>query len=132
MSISKEYIGKISENVLKLLDKEKVASSSDLDRLMNQTFPVGEKTKEQILVESRPSRSGTMAKVISYTVPGCGIPLEVRLNEEQRYSVLIVKGNFNLKGYEPFAQDVFGNIAQDKRLGSTDISQIKSELKKLI
>jgi len=132
MSIKKDYLGKIAENVLKLLDDEKIISFPDLDRIMNQKFSIDENTKEQILIELRPSNSYTTARVISYIVLGRGIPLEIRVNEELKYSRIIVKGDFNLPDYIPFAQDIFGNTAQDKQLGSIDISQIKSELKKLI
>lgn len=132
VSITKEYLGRIAENVLKFLDRKKVNSLSDLDRLMDQPFSIDENTKERILVELRPSNLYTKAYVISYTVPGRGIPLEIRVNKKLKYSRVIVKGDFNLPDYEPFAKDLFGNIAQNKQLGSIDISQIKSELKKLI
>jgi uncharacterized protein YueI len=132
MSIKKEYLGRIAENVLKTLDNENVTTSSDLDRIMNQTFLIGENTKEKISVELRPSNLNTTTRVISYITPERGIPLEIRVNEELKYSQIILKGNFNLSGYEAFHQDIFGNIAQNKKLDSTNISQIKSELKKLI
>jgi len=132
MSINKEYLGRITKNVLKILDNEKITSLSDLDRLMNQTFLVDENTKEQVLVESRPSNLGTTARVITYAAQGRGISLEVRVNEELKYSKIIVKGDFNLPEYRPFYQDIFDNTAQDKELNFTDISKIKAELTKLL
>jgi len=132
MSINKEYLGRITKNVLKILDNEKITSLSDLDRLMNQTFLVDENTKEQVLVESRPSNLGTTTRVITYAAQGRGIPLEVRVNEELKYSKIIVKGDFNLPEYRPFYQDIFDNTAQDKELNFTDISKIKAELTKLL
>jgi len=131
MSITKEYLGRVAESVLRILGNEKITSFPDLDRIMNQKFSIDKKT-DYISVELRPSNLGTTVRTISYIAPGHGIPLEVRVNEELKYSRIIVKGDFNLPDYIPFAQDIFGNTAQDKQLGSIDISQIKSELKKLI
>lgn len=99
---------------------------------MNQTFLIDENTKEHIQIHLRPSEPGTQAYTITYMIPDRGIGLEVKINKELGYSKIIFKGNFTLPDYNPFARDVFGNIAQNKKLDYTDISQIRTELEKLM
>ena len=130
MSVKKEYLGKIAENVLRVFDSEKIESLSDLDRIMNKRFPI-ESVKEQILIELRPSSLGTTVRTVAYMIEGGGMPLEIKINEELGYSKMMVKGTFVLPDYRPVANDIFGNTFQNKKLDSIDISQIRYELKKL-
>ena len=70
-----------------------------------------------------------MAMTISYTIEGIGIPMEIRIKQIEGYSKITLKTNKLLPGYEPFTKDVCGNIAQDKKINSTDIDFIKKSLK---
>lgn len=131
MIITREHLGTIAKSVLEFLD-EKIHSLPDLKRVQGQTFLIDENTKECISIDLRPSTFGTTAYAISYILPGMGIPLEVRINEERGYSTIIVKGDFNIPGYEQFGKDSFGNIAQNKRLDLIYLPKIRSDLEELI
>lgn len=130
MKITKDYTKRVTRNLLDFFNKENVTTTSDLERLTNHKFRLDD--KEAISVESRPSNSGTKARTISYIAVGSGIPLEIKINEELGYSALIINGDFTAPEYMPFSIDVFGNIVGYKKLNSTDISQVKLELGKLL
>jgi hypothetical protein len=128
-SITRDYLRRISRNVLDFLNKKNIVSLSDLETVMGRQFSTD--IGEYILVSYGPSEQG-IAHVIDYIAPPKGIPLEIRINRGSMYSKIIFKGNFNLPGYTPFGSDPFDNIAQEKKLDSTDIVRIKSELESLV
>ncbi|MBI5061244.1 MAG: hypothetical protein HZB67_02940 [Candidatus Aenigmarchaeota archaeon] len=128
MKISKEMFGSIAGDVSHFLEEAKISHPSDLDCIMGQE--IYREDDAYVLIESRPSTVGTTAHIISYIKPGAGIPLEIRINERIGYADVIVKGAFRVPGYEPFAQDPFGNTAQEKLL-EPRIPSIRTELKNL-
>jgi hypothetical protein len=79
-------------------------------------------------IRIRPSVSGTKALTISYVQQGLGIPLELKLNLALIYSEVILKMQEVLQGYAPFAQDVFGNLAQFKLIPTCEFAPIRQEL----
>ncbi len=132
MSITRMDLGGIVNYLLNFLDENKIASLSDLERIKDTLFSVEKDKIQYIHVQSIPTNSGIRNYTITYNVPGKGAPLEVEINKESGYTKIILKGNFPLPEYEPLNQDGFGNIPQNKKLDSVDISQMRLELEKLI
>lgn len=93
--------------------REGISSISDLERYLGKSFTMGQ---ARIDVDKRPSQKGTSALTISYIIPGKGIPVELRINSKLRYSLLIVKSQMELRGYNPDFYDPFGNLAQSKNI----------------
>jgi len=78
--------------------------------------------------DNHPSNFGTMAYTISYTKPGAGILIELKINNTLDYSQVIIKLQRLIEGYSPFSRDPFENIIQNKVLKSSDVSLSKKEL----
>ena len=57
--------------------------------------------------------------------------MELKINAFLGYTQIIVKGDFQLRKYEPFAHDPIGRIAQAKKIETAEIKEIKSELENL-
>lgn len=133
MSIKASDLKRIVKNFLDFLDKNDVIVMAEE---YEKKFPIAEALDEYISVELRPSSSELIARTKSPTVSyraGGGIPLELRINKYEGYSRIILKTTLGiLPGYRPFAVDIYNNIAQDKKLQTTEISEIKKELEKLL
>ncbi len=83
-----------------------------------------------IQLESRPSTKGSLAITISYIIDGKGIPIEIRLNPEQDYSLFFVKSKEEIESYNPELVDPLGNVIQSKKIGSS-FEEMLEELKRL-
>ena len=129
-ALTREYLRKIAKKTLELFDEMEISSYTDIDRVLNHESPIDENTGEHITFQLRPSNFGTQAYTISYITPGQGIPLEIKINKEIGYSKVIVKGEFVLSDYRPFAIDGM-HVAREKNFDSTEISILSSELKRL-
>lgn len=102
-----------------------------------KNFPVSGMPGEYISVALRPSSSDFVVKTksptVSYIKLGYGIPLEIRVNKYESYSRVVLKTDLGvLPSYKKFATDIYGNIAQDKVLKTTEMAEIKKELEKLL
>jgi hypothetical protein len=136
MSIEADELKKIIKNFLKVIEKREVLSLLDYEQ-PEKRFPIPDKQNEYISVAFRPSSNHLMplykTPKISYHIIGCGIPSEVVINPYEGYSRIILKTVMGiLPGYEPFAIDRYDNIAQHKKLSSTDISEVRRELENLL
>lgn len=130
MLIERDYLSNVAGELLSFLYKKIINSLTDLDKIMNQQFALYD--NRFIHVEMSPSNSETYARTVSYIVNDeVGIPLEFKINEDLGYSQIIVKGDFVITGYGPFAQDAFLNTIQNKVLESAEFSSIIEELELL-
>jgi hypothetical protein len=136
--VTREYLSKAAGGMLNFLKGNKIESVKDLDNFVEKEFPINKENNEMIMTALRPSELGTRDYTISYIAKGNeknynkGIVLELKINKELGYIMIIAKNQSQLKGYDPFATDPFDNIIQNKRIATTDIAHIKSELSDLI
>ena len=128
--ISRGQLGTYAHSLLDFLEEKNITQIERLEQMMDAEYAVGE-NDEYIHLHQRPSNGGTFTYTISYMVSEVGIPIEVKLNSQLGYSQVIVKGDFTLREYEIFARDAFGNKIQNKRVGSTDLSEIREEIRHL-
>jgi len=128
--ITRKELGRIAEGLLAYLKEHKSQKLSDLE------IDLGDEkvaTKEHVMVQLRPSNFNTIANVISYVIPGKGIPLECWTNETLNYSRIMLKCESEIPHYVPFTADDFGNIVQYQEMqNSISLSKIKFELEKLV
>jgi hypothetical protein len=107
------------------------------DKLDKITTPerINISSGKYITIEWRPSSNSSMgigmALTISYIVKDVGIPLEVRLNRDENYTRIILKSNREIKSYECFYTDPYGNIYQDKIIRPANITLLQKELESL-
>lgn len=136
--VTREYLSKAAGGMLNFLKGQKIESVKDLNNLIEKEFPINKENNEMIMTALRPSELGTKAYTISYIAKGDeknynkGVVLDLKINTEMGYSMIILKNQSQLAGYSLFALDPFGNIIQTKRITTIDISKIKSELSDLI
>ena len=136
MSVKTNDLKRIVNNFLNLMEKEEVKSMLDYEQ-PEKRFPVPDKPNDYISVEFRPSSNTpiplTNSPTISYHAGGGGIPLEVRINSNEGYSRIILKTVEGvIPNYSPFAIDIFDNIGQNKIIKSTDVADVKKELKNIL
>jgi len=117
--------------VLRTLDEQKILSLKDLRANLGKKFSIKEFPEDRIEILERPSNYETKSLVLSYIREGIGIIINTISNERLRYSDIIVKGQFGIKGYSPFDIDIFGNLVMDKKISSEDFSVVRRELQKL-
>ncbi|UZE94062.1 MAG: hypothetical protein IB618_00605 [Candidatus Pacearchaeota archaeon] len=131
MIITEPYFKKIIRNFLTFLEKENISYVADLEQRLDKKFSIDKNPGEYIAIEMRPSNFDTKAYTISYIIPNKGIPIEIKINKALGYSQIIIKRDRVLPSYSLFHIDIFGNMAQNKELKITKISEIKEELKRL-
>ena len=137
MSVNLDDLKRMTTNVLGIIEKTDVLTAIDSEQNPEKNFPIEGHDDEYISVAFGPSSdhvsAHTMSPKISYYKIGVGIPLEVVINSYEGYSRIILKTALGiLHGYIPFARDRYGNIGQDKKFPSTEIAEIRKELKKII
>ena len=129
-TIKKEDIKRFSEGILEIMSDREIDSLENLENNFGE-YPT-RKFGEKVIIETRPSNANTRAHTISYTLEGLGIPIEIRINPELDYSLIILKKSGELvKGYESFDSDYFGNSIQSRRMKPGTIEVILSELRNL-
>lgn len=121
----------LSGIVLRTLDEQKILSLKDLKKNLGQKFSIKEFPEDRIEILERPSNHRTKAITLSYIREGGGVIIDTVSNEVLKYSEIIVKGQFSINGYSPFARDIFGNIIMNKHILSEDFSKIRKELQSL-
>ena len=131
MQITREDIAKYAKDVLAFLDSKRIKALEDLEKIPYVIHHIGNGTR--IMVQKTPSGNfDSIAQSISYVPPGeVGTPLDIKINGQKRYSVIIFKGDFSLPEYETFIQDPYGNNIQCKKIDSIAIPDVRSELEKL-
>lgn len=132
MLISKLHLKKYIENFLEVLNRENILSIFDIEKKLNERFEVQEDSTHFVSIGLIPSNLGTGAYTISYNVTLVGIPVEIKLNQELRYSMIIVKSSEEIYGYSIFAQDPNKNLVQNKVMDTTDLTKIKKELEDIV
>ena len=137
MKISKTRLREIARNFLAFIDKRKITCTGQLEQLLGERIELERKRPDLIEVSLKPSNNKTQALTISYCIPyrtgriEGGIPLEVKINQELNYSLVIIKTDSKVRGYEPFKQDYFKNIMQSKKIESADWQDVRAEIAKL-
>jgi len=130
MEISKEDIGRYAGNLLRVLDKQGIDNVAAVTLRNGQKYMV-DKKGSQVIVEARPSMSGTVADTLAYVLTEKHIPIEIRFNEPLGFSSIILKCQDRLSGYTSFARDIFENMAQDRVFESCNFELVKEELDRL-
>ena len=130
MQLTREDLREIAHRFLSVLDREEITSLDSLGKKTGQRFPVNE--GDFIELQMRPSNGGREAYTASYVSTGTGIPIEFRINPDLGYSVIIIKFQGLLESYSSFASDGAGNTAQDKKISSAEMSDVRKELEELL
>jgi len=136
--IGKSDLREYATNFTAFLYNKKIQSLGDLNVLIKKgkrSFYLfdGDDGRHFIEMDKRPSEMNTKAVTASYVAP-CGIPLEFKINEALKYSLIIAKSVDAIAGYDPFGKnihDIYGNVPQSKRLDSVSMSDVFSELESL-
>ncbi len=139
MLITKEDSGKCATRMLKFMNRNGISSLQDLDHFMNSKHYIGdpdlieisERPQGNFLIYSAKS-TPTIIKVITYARTDIGALLEIRINTDKQYSIILVRGDFTLEKYAVSGTDKFGNKSQERKIHSIYVSKIKEELEKLI
>ena len=101
------------------------------------TYPIDGDNYEKLLAsaDSALYKSKQMGKnrIFDYFDKDYGIPLEIIINEYKHLTKIRTCSNFRIKTYKKIGlhKDA-GNIIQEKRIKSSDFSNIRSELEKLL
>ncbi|MBI2632468.1 hypothetical protein HYW75_05680 [Candidatus Pacearchaeota archaeon] len=131
MEITKKIIRGAAKSLIKFLEKRKIDSANNLDNIVGKSFPLKDSFPDTIEVSIRPSNDRTIAYTISYVSLINGVPLEVKINPELNYSRVIVKMKKSLTNYTVFSEDEFSNLRQSKLIKSSDIIEVRDELRYL-
>ena len=121
----------IASDFLEFLNKEEISSIQDLENRLNRKYLIHQKPKDMLSFKLRPSNLGTKTHTISYTRDETGIPLEIKINNSLKYSIIILKAQNIIEGYNIFNIDTLGNLVQNKIIPSVDFSESKLELERL-
>ena len=68
---------------------------------------------------------------LAYIIKAGGVPLDIRINSSLGYSDIMFKSLDSIKNYDIFEVDCFGNNYQSKRIESSNLSEVRSELEYL-
>ena len=129
MSITLGRLRKSTLAVLKFINEKNIAVPDDIRRHLGTVFPVEEDIIEVRLTQSQ---GLTLAYRISYCIKLEGIPVELRVNGSEEYSMIILKAENNVLGYEAFATDPLRHVIQSKTLPTSNMTDIKGELERII
>lgn len=127
--VTRSELKTIASKVLEVLDKEDIQKMEDLEKIMGKTFPINE--TDSVVGEVRPSNFGTPAFALSYFSQQEGIVLETRLNASSGYTLIILKSETEVEGYESAAIDPLGNTVQSKTISPADVGLLRKELELL-
>ena len=130
MKITTAQLKRFARTLLQTLDREKIYSTEDLEKMVGQTLFIPD-TENFISFSLRPSNRGTQAYTTSYITSQSGIPIEIKTNKILYYQTVIIKTQEQIRGYTPFGTDGFKNLAQAKSIGSSDFSLARQELQRL-
>lgn len=138
---SKGDIAKVAGNMLDFFDKKKVTSLAEIEAMAYHIFPLNG-LENQISIAMYKSNLGTIGHRVSYETYSCelngtevrDIPLEIKFNEQLKYSKIFLKCTEDIPGYERFPQPdtmcPHGNIRQGKELAMS-VPKVIEELEQL-
>lgn len=130
MKINKRDISSIARNFISVLEDNGIEGMRDiLNRLGNDLDING----DYISVYKRKSRKKdrTLEIIMSYNTPDQIIPIELRLIPKKNRSLIFLRAEEIVDGYEASKIDEFGNILQNKIIKKYQFSLVKEELAKL-
>jgi len=130
MKITREHLRRFAKTLLQTLDREDIHTIKDLKRMVNQTLSIPD-TENFISFSLNPSNQGTLAYTTSYVTSQSGIPIEIKTNKSLGYQKIIIKTLRQIPGYTPFARPDPYNLAQEKKILSSDFSLARQELQRL-
>ncbi len=121
MKISREKLGQVASDLLRILDREGFRNTKRIKRSVEQAIPVTGREQDSVVIGWRPSNHGTLALDVSYVIQNgpeeiIDIPLDVKINPELHYTTIILKSDFRIPSYDNFEHDSFGNFIQSKTL----------------
>ena len=117
--------------VLRTLDEQKILSSKDLKNNLGKKFSIKEFSEDNIEILEGPSLYKTKSLILAYNREDTGVIINAVLNEQSKYSQVIIKGQFGVEKYTPLVWDMFGNLVMDKHVLSKEFSEIRKELQEL-
>jgi len=129
MEIPLGTLKEIARIFLSVLEQEKINFREDLEERLRTSVILNDSTL--ISIESRPSNNNTFCYTLSYTIEKVGIPIELRINPLLNYTMIILKAQERIDGYEQFALDSHSNIVQSKLIKSSDFSVVRKELENI-
>ena len=123
------------DRVLDFMSKRNISSERDLEGLVGTKEFISARPLEFIGVEKNPAGRSfpptSYAHTINYIIDGKGIIVEVRINSEENYSLLTVKMNGMIQGYEKRALDVNGNIIQSRVTQNSEVGVVRGQISAL-
>ncbi|MFH1211026.1 MAG: hypothetical protein V1645_03855 [archaeon] len=128
MKIYLTDIVQASSELLKVLEKEKVETNYDLQRMRDRVIRINE--RDLVEFKKAPTTETSMY-ITSYIRSGSGIPIELRVNPTFNYAQIILKTQTQVAKYDTFAMDPFRNIIQNRVFLPGDLGSLKEELKRL-
>ncbi len=131
MKISRIGLASYSERFCDILDRERIFKIEDLRNFLGKELVVGKDVLDLLFISRRPSNFGTTCYDLFYKVRSTGIIISAKLNKEFDNSQVILKFQGLLLGYNSFAKDVFGNIAQSNFIDSANLEEVRKELELL-
>jgi len=131
MRINLPELKVIASRFLEMMNILNIHSTANLESHLGEVYPCLDKSPDFIEIVLRPSLENTTTYTVSYTRPGTGIPLEIKVNPASKYSLIILKTERLVIGYSNIVTDRFGNIAQFKKIQSIDFSDARREISEL-
>lgn len=130
MKITLEYVAQVSSELLNVLNKEKVETTADLEKMVGREIVITS-VGDSIEFLKRLSDSETKAYIVSYSKRWYGFPIELKINPTLNYSLVILMAETIIEGYKELSIDAYDNIRQCKKFESSDFRFVKEELEKL-
>lgn len=130
MSITLGRLKRNTQAVLAFMRERNIAVPDDIRQHLGTLSHVCE--GEVIEVHLARSRSFTLAYTISYCVKLEGVPIELRVNGGEGYSMIILKADNNVPGYEAFMTDPLRHVIQSRTIPTSNIPDLIGELERII
>jgi hypothetical protein len=138
-------INKISEILIDYIKKSEINNLEDFKAKLNydqiltrknrkiEDLPsyqtrVRRNSQDYVEIALKPSNLGSLALTLAYVSPGYGNPIEFRINPRAAYSKILVKHEKQIEGYAPFDIIQISQNIQEKKLNTTDLSDVLKEL----
>ena len=140
MKITPPTLKKIITNLLAVIDVEGLSDEVVAQRV-GDIIKVGQERGDFVEIGSRKTYLQYPASFfLSYMIPDHGVPVEIRLNPDLRYTVIIVKCRSRIRDYsplfpklkDPVNMDGYGNLRQFKKLDKSSLELAKKELEHLV
>ncbi|GIU68187.1 MAG: hypothetical protein KatS3mg001_037 [Candidatus Pacearchaeota archaeon] len=130
--ISLDEIKEISKFTYVLIDREKINSLSDLEKMASTRLDVVGRYRHLFVFDLEASERGKIVKVVfEYVHPNKGVPLRIEIDSALNYTKITLKSRDRVFGYYPFSRDAYGNLIQSIKTNKSSIDDLKEELKKI-